>query len=58
MRVLRNRPGEDTKQTLEFKLAQMRRDVDEAKISKFINKVFVNDRLEDFLKKASVYIVF
>jgi hypothetical protein len=41
-----------------LKQNQMAKDVEEAKKLKFINKIFEDDKLDDFLKKAALYIVF
>jgi hypothetical protein len=34
----------------------VRHQIEEAKRLKFINKIVVNDRLDDFMKKAVLYI--
>ena len=59
VRLLRQRPGQDTKESLMLKQNQMRADVEAAQNLKFLSKRFVNEGpIEDFLKKAALYIVF
>ncbi len=58
IRLIRNRPGQDTQNSLLLKQNQMRKDIEEVKSLKWINKSFPDDRLDDFLKKTAIYIVF
>lgn len=59
IRLLRNRPGQDTRESLDLKQNQMRADVELAKTLKFIGKRFASEGTpDDFLKKAAVYIIF
>ncbi|TNV86890.1 hypothetical protein FGO68_gene14576 [Halteria grandinella] len=55
VRLLRKRPGQDTKEQLLHKQNMMRADVEEAKKLPFITKIFENaGSREDFLKKTAV----
>lgn len=59
VRLLRRRPGQDTKESLLQKQTTMLLEVEEAKKLPFITKIFENSgSREEFLKKVAVYIVF
>lgn len=59
VRLLRKRPGQDTKESLHHKQITMLAEVEEAKKLPFITKIFESSgSKEDFLKKTALYIVF
>lgn len=59
IRLLRQRPGQDTQQSLMLKHNQMQADINEAKDLKWLTKIIENaGSKEDFIKKASLYVVF
>ena len=55
--IRKNLPGM-TKHALTTLQNESKKEIEEAKRLKFINKIILNDKQDDFMKKAVLYIVF
>ena len=57
-RIIRTRPGTETKDSLATKMNYAWSEMELAKRLDFIDRVFTNHQEEDFLKKATVHLLF
>ena len=51
-------PGTETKQSLSNKMSYAYHEMDLAKSQDFLSHIFTNDKEEDFIKKATVHLLF
>ena len=57
-RVIRNRVGTETQDSLNIKLNVAEREIKKANGLSWINEVMINDSKEDFIKKATVHLMY
>ena len=57
-RIIRTRPGFETKQSLSQKMAYAYKEMETAKRVDFISYIFTNDQEQDFIKKATIHLLF
>ena len=58
VRIIRNRFGTETKQSLSNKIASIKREFETIKGQDWINTILINDNKEKFLARAGVHVVF
>jgi len=57
-RIIRKRPGQETKESLSMKMNYAFKEIEMAKRLDWIDSIFTNDQEEDFIKKATVHLLF
>ena len=57
-RIIRKRPGWETKDSLSMKMNYAFKEMEMAKRLDWMDSIFTNDQEEDFIKKASVHLLF
>lgn len=57
-RVIRERPGTETKDSLKIKMNNALKEMEMAKRCDYVDKIFTNDNMEEFTQKAAVHLMF
>jgi guanylate kinase len=57
-RVIRNRPGTETKDSLQNKMNFALKEMEFAKRCDWIERIFTNDKIDEFTQKATVHLMF
>ena len=57
-RIIRTRPGEETKDSLSNKMSTALKEMEMAKRCDWIEKIYTNDNKDEFVQKAAVHLMF